>query len=127
LVGAIKTNLFGVTRNLEVDKAEPLALHDQVAAKILRAIADGEARQGERIPPAVDVAAVLAVNKNTVIRAFSILRDEGLLEFTRGRAVRVVGTPQRSDVLSAVDDPLRFARHQRYCGDDLIALVRARP
>jgi DNA-binding transcriptional regulator YhcF (GntR family) len=58
-----------------------------------RAIADGEAAQGERLPPALDLATVLGVNKNTVIRALHILRDEVLLDFTRGRGVRVVGTP----------------------------------
>ena len=35
-------------------------------------------------PLVKDIAAVLGVNKNTVLRAMHILRDEGLLEFTRG-------------------------------------------
>ncbi len=113
-------------KNFVVDKSESLALHEQVAAEIRRTIADGEAKQGERLPPAVDLAAILGVNKNTVIRALHILREEGLLDFTRGRGVRVVGTPQCSAVLSAVDDLLRFARSQGYRGDEVIALVQAR-
>jgi len=113
-------------RNLEVDKSESLALHEQVAAEIRRAIADGEASQGERLPPAVDLAAILGVNKNTVIRALHILRDEGLLDFTRGRGVRVVGTPQRSAVVNAIDELLRFARSQGYRVDEVAALVQAR-
>ena len=113
-------------KNFEVDKSESLALHEQVAAEIRRAIADGEAKQGEHLPPAVDLAAILGVNKNTVIRALHILREEGLLDFTRGRGVRVVGTAQRSAVVSAVDDLLRFARSQGYRGDEVIALVQAR-
>jgi GntR family transcriptional regulator len=116
----------GIKRKLEVDKSEPLALHEQVAAEIRRAIADGEAQQGERLPPVIDLAAILGVNKNTVIRSLHILRDEGLLDFTRGRGVRVVGTPQRSAVLSAVDDLLRFARSQGYRSDEVIAIVQAR-
>jgi len=70
---------------LKINKKEPVALHDQVAAEIRRAITEGEAAQGERLPPAVDLATVLGVNKNTVIRALHILREEGLLDFTRGR------------------------------------------
>jgi len=47
-------------QTLKIDKHEPVALHDQVAAEIRRAIAEGEAAQGERLPPAVDLATVLA-------------------------------------------------------------------
>ena len=87
--------------DVNVDRDAPVALHDQVAAEIRRAIAEGEAKPGDRLPPAVDFATVLGVNKNTVIRAFRMLRDEGILDFTRGRGVRVVGTPERSAVLRA--------------------------
>jgi DNA-binding transcriptional regulator YhcF (GntR family) len=63
-----------------IDLASPVDLHEQVAAAIRRAIADGEIGSGERMPPARDLAAVLGVNANTVLRALRGLRDEGLLE-----------------------------------------------
>jgi GntR family transcriptional regulator len=81
--------------SVNIDRSEPVALHDQVAAEIRRAIAEGEAGPGERLPLVKDIAAVLEVNKNTVLRAMHILRDEGLLEFRRGRGITVTGTPQR--------------------------------
>lgn len=109
-----------------VDKNEPVDLHVQVAAEIRRAIADGEAAQGERLPPAVDLAKVLGVNKNTVIRALHVLRDEGLLDFTRGRGIRVVGSPQRGAVMSLIDELFIFARTQGYRRDEVIALIQAR-
>jgi GntR family transcriptional regulator len=56
------------------------------AAELRKAIAEGEGAPGERLPLAKDIAAVLGVNKNTVLRAMHILRDEGLLEFRRGGA-----------------------------------------
>ena len=73
----------------KLDHRSPTPLFEQTAAEIRRAIADGEAKPGERLPPAKDLAAVLGVNTNTVLRA---LRDEGLLEFRRGRGI--TGTPQ---------------------------------
>ncbi len=79
--------------NVNVKQSDPASLHDQVAAQIRRAIADGEAGPGERLPLAKDLAAVLGVNKNTVLRALHTLRDEGLLEFRRGRGITVAGTP----------------------------------
>ncbi|HUX05603.1 MAG TPA: GntR family transcriptional regulator [Acidimicrobiales bacterium] len=108
-----------------VNKNEPVSLHEQVAAEIRRAIAEGEAVQGERLPPAVDLAVVLGVNKNTVIRALHILREEGLLDFTRGRGVRVVGTPQRGAVLARIDELLDYARAQGYRRDEVVALIQA--
>ena len=84
---------------VKVDRDEPLELHEQVAGEIRRAIADGEAKPGERLPPARDLAAVLGVNTNTVLRALRQLRDEGLLEFRRGRSITVAGTPQHGAVV----------------------------
>jgi len=113
-------------RTPKVNKEDPTSLHDQVAAAIRRAIADGEAAQGERLPPAIDLARELGVNKNTVIRALHLLRDEGLLDFTRGRGVRVVGTPERGAVLERIDELLDFARRQGYRSEEVVALIEAR-
>ena len=76
---------------MKIDPLSPVPLHEQVAAAIRRAIAEGEARSGERLPPARDLAAVLGVNANTVLRALRELRDEGVVEFRRGRGVTVAG------------------------------------
>ena len=81
---------------VKVDRSDTMALHDQVAAEIRRAIAEGEAGPGERLPLAKDIAAVLGVNKNTVLRAMRILRDEGLLEFTEVGNHGVGHTPRRA-------------------------------
>src|ERR1700723_186648 len=88
--------------SVNIDRSDPTLLHDQVAAEIRRAIAEGEAGPGDRLPLAKDIAAVLGVNKNTVLRALHILRDEGLLEFTRGRGITVSGTPEKCAVLRQV-------------------------
>jgi GntR family transcriptional regulator len=107
-----------------IDHADPTPLHDQVAAQIRRAIADGEAKPGERLPPARDLAAVLAVNTNTVLRALRALREEGLLEFRRGLGVRVSGTPQRSAVAARARELVSFARQQGYQPDELISIIQ---
>ena len=110
---------------VKVDRRDPTELHEQVAADIRRAIADGEAAPGERLPPARDLAAVLGVNANTVLRALRSLRDEGLLEFRRGRGVTVAGTPQRGAVVEGARELVRFAREHGYRRDELIEIIRA--
>lgn len=112
---------------LKVDRDEDVALHDQVAAEIRRAIADGEAAPGERLPPAKDLAAVLDVNTNTVLRALRLLRDEGLLDFRRGRGVTVAGMPERSAVLSRARELVEFARHQGYRREEVIDMIAELP
>ena len=107
-----------------IDRSDPTPLHDQVAAQIRRAIADGEARPGERLPPARDLAAVMSVNTNTVLRALRALRDEGLLEFRRGLGVRVSGTPQRGAVIARARELVGFARQQGYQPEELISIIQ---
>ena len=56
----------GTTPKAVINPDSPVPLHEQVAAAVRRAIADGEANPGERLPPARDMAKVLGVNSNTV-------------------------------------------------------------
>jgi GntR family transcriptional regulator len=113
--------------DVNIDRSGPVPLHDQVAAQIRRAIADGEAGPGERLPLARDLAAVLGVNRNTVLRALHLLRDEGLLEFRRGRGITVVGTPQRGAVLAKAQELLDFARNQGFRREEVIAIIESLP
>lgn len=109
---------------VKIDPSDPTTLHEQVAGALRRAIADGEAVPGDRLPPARDLAAVLGVNTNTVLRSLRDLRDEGILEFRRGRGVTVAGgAASRSAVVSAVQDLLAVARRNGYRRDDLVALI----
>jgi len=108
---------------VKVDRRDSLELHEQVAAEIRRAIAEGEAGPGDRLPPARDLAAVLGVNANTVLRAMRMLRDEGLLEFRRGRGVTVAGTPQQGAVLSRARELVQFARQHGYRREELIEMI----
>jgi GntR family transcriptional regulator len=109
--------------DVKVDRSEATALHDQVAAEIRRAIAEGEAGPGERLPLAKDMAAVLGVNKNTVLRALHILRDEGLLDFERGRGITVAGTPQHGAVVRRIREMVEFCRTQGYRPDEVIHII----
>jgi DNA-binding transcriptional regulator YhcF (GntR family) len=108
---------------IRVDKRDPTDLYEQVAGEIRRAIAEGEAKPGERLPPAKDLAAVLGVNTNTVLRSLRMLREEGLLEFRRGRGISVAGTPERGAVVQRAKELVDFARHHGYRLDELIQII----
>jgi GntR family transcriptional regulator len=110
--------------NVKVDRQKETDLYEQVAAEIRRALADGEAKPGERQPPARDLAAVLGVNTNTVLRALRTLRGEGLLEFRRGRGVTVAGTPERGAVVARAKELVAFARQRGYRVDELVQIIQ---
>jgi GntR family transcriptional regulator len=110
--------------DVKIDRQDPTQLHQQVAAEIRRAIADGEAKPGEKLPPAKDLAAVLGVNTNTALRALRQLRDEGLLEFRRGRGITVTGTPQQGAVITRAKELISFSRQQGYQLDELVRMIQ---
>jgi GntR family transcriptional regulator len=117
-------NVTSTSPIVRIDHSSPVSLHEQVAAAIRRAIADGEVRTGERLPPARDLAAVLGVNANTVFRGLRTLRDEGLVEFRRGRGVTVSGIgPERSAVMAKARELVVLARHCGYQPAELAEII----
>lgn len=99
----------------------------RVAAAVRRAIAEGNVAPGERLPTAKELAESLGVNLHTVLRSYAVLRDEGLVEMGRGRAVRVApaASPERARLGEMV---LRLASEARLWGlapEEAAALVMA--
>jgi GntR family transcriptional regulator len=113
--------------DVKINRDDPALLHDQVAAQIRRAIADGEAKPGERLPPARHLAAVMHVNTNTVLRALRMLRDEGLLELRPGLGIRVSGTPQRGALLSKATELVQLSRESGYNRKELLEIIEHLP
>jgi DNA-binding transcriptional regulator YhcF (GntR family) len=113
---------------LRIDPAAGVPLHEQLAAALRRAIAGGEAKPGERLPAARELAGDLDVNMHTVLRAYKTLRDEGLLELRRGRGavVRRDGAPDRAALERLAAELAAEARRQGVAPEELHALVDRR-
>jgi GntR family transcriptional regulator len=117
-------NVTSTRSIVQIDHSSLIPLHEQVAAAIRRAIADGEVLAAERLPPARDLAAVLDVNANTVFRALRTLRDEGIVEFRRGRGVTVSGIgPERGAVVAKARELVALARHFGYRPEELVEII----
>lgn len=74
---------------IEIDLDSPVALTDQIARGVRRAIARGEVAVGDELPPVRQLANDLDVNFNTVARAYRSLEASGLIRTARGRGTRV--------------------------------------
>src|ERR1017187_12225 len=119
--------MTGTMLDVKIDRGDSALLHDQVAAQIRRAIADGEANPGDRLPPARHLAAVMHVNTNTVLRALRLLRDEGLLELRPGHGIHVTGTPQRGALLTKAIELVQLARETGYDRAELVDIIEQLP
>ena len=81
---------------------------------------------GARPLPGDDVLAaadILEVNTNTVLRSLRLLRDEGLIEFRRGRGITVAATPERGAVIQQARELVALARRHGYRVDELVKII----
>ena len=77
-------------------------LFEQIAAAIRRAIAAGTLKPGDGLPPARALAASLSINMHTVLRAFGVLRDEGLISLRRRQGAIVLPAASRHVALATL-------------------------
>ncbi|WP_030243147.1 GntR family transcriptional regulator [Streptomyces sp. NRRL S-350] len=110
---------------LKLDIGDTRPLHEQVAGAIRRAVAEGELAPGDKLPPARELSRALGVNSNTVLRGLRTLRDEGVLEFRRGRGVTVAaGADTRSELVGRVRKLVEDAALAGYSRNDLVDMIR---
>jgi DNA-binding transcriptional regulator YhcF (GntR family) len=97
---------------LRIDPSSAVPLFEQLAAAVRREVARGAVLPGDRLPAARDIAESLDMNVHTVLRAYQLLRDEGLVDLRRGRGAVIterglhyeaIGEAVRSLVAAAKD------------------------
>ncbi|MFP5069865.1 GntR family transcriptional regulator [Pseudonocardia nantongensis] len=112
---------------IRVDPSSPVPLGDQVAASVRRAVADGHAAPGDRLPPAREVAASLEINVHTVLRGYQQLRDEGLVDLRRGRGAVLTAraTGERAELDRKAAELAALARRLGLGESDVLGAVRA--
>ena len=75
---------------LEIDPANVLAIYDQVVRQLKFAFTSGKLRRGDLVPSVREMAKQLAINPNTVSRAYRQLQNEEVLESVRGLGMQVM-------------------------------------
>jgi GntR family transcriptional regulator len=110
---------------LTVDPASSASLFEQLAASIRAEIGRRALVPGERLPAAREVASSLDVNVHTVLRAYQLLRDEGLVDLRRGRgAVITERAAQFSPLAASIPALVAEARSHGLTVDQLVSLIR---
>lgn len=80
---------------LHVETDNGLAVYDQIVRQVKFAVADGALSVGELIPSVRELARELAINPNTVARAYRQLQDESIVEPVRGTGLAVAADARR--------------------------------
>lgn len=86
----------------------------EIATHFRRQITDGELNPGDAMPSYADAAKQFGVNRTTIVRAYDILKSEGLIVSRPGKGTTVAARP--SIVISGVDRLDRLNRTGRRYG-----------
>jgi GntR family transcriptional regulator len=114
----------------QLDGASGVATYLQLVQQVRQALQLGILEPGDQLPTAQQVVAKLAINLNTVLKAYRDLEREGLVRPRPGQGTFVVGTLPRSDpsvqarFLSTMAAWLREARGAGLGADDIEAIYR---
>jgi GntR family transcriptional regulator len=72
-----------------IDPHNGLAIYDQIVRQLKFAVAGGVLKSGELVPSVRELARELAINPNTIARAYRQLQDDRVLEPLRGTGLEV--------------------------------------
>lgn len=78
---------------LQIDFDSEVPFYQQIRDQVVEAIAVGELRAGDSLPASRTLAADLAINFHTVVKAYDLLRREGLLLLNRKTGAVVARDP----------------------------------
>ncbi|MBI3462941.1 MAG: GntR family transcriptional regulator [Planctomycetes bacterium] len=113
-----------------IDPRNGLAIYEQIVRQVKFAVAHETLRPGGLVPSVRELARELAINPNTVARAYRELQTEGILDSLRGTGLAVTSTARRrcqEDRVKLVRTRLRQvlaeAKHSQLATEELKAMI----
>jgi GntR family transcriptional regulator len=114
----------------QLDATSGVATYLQLVQQVHDALRLGLLKPGDQLPTALQVVAKLAINPNTVLKAYRDLEREGLVRARSGQGTFVVGSMPGSDrqiqarFLTTMTEWLGSARSAGLGPDDIEAIYR---
>lgn len=114
----------------DLDERSGVATYLQLVQQVHDALRMGLLAPGDRLPTAAQVVAKLAINPNTVLKAYRDLEREGLVRARPGQGTFIIRSLPRTDpaaqtrFLGSMTDWLRSARAAGLGPDDIEAIYR---
>ncbi|MFD6894965.1 GntR family transcriptional regulator [Rhodococcus sp. NPDC060086] len=104
-----------------IDRHSGIPTYVQLVLQTKQALRLGELREGDRLPTAREVVGALAINPNTVLKAYRELERDGLVEARPGVGtfvIRSLAKPGMAEKTALHRELARWVRHARDAGLD---------
>jgi GntR family transcriptional regulator len=114
-----------------LDAGSGVATYLQLVQQVHQALRLGQLEPGDQLPTAQQVVSALAINPNTVLKAYRDLEREGLVRARPGLGTFVVGRLPRTDPAAqarfrrSLSTWLRSARDAGLSSDEIEAIYRS--
>ena len=116
----------------DINTSNGVPVYEQVARQIVSAIASGGLDAGQMVPSVREMAKELAINPNTVSRAYRQLQDNEVLETVRGSGIAVAKGAKakcksmRSKAISQrIAHVIVEARQSQLTDDEILKMIKS--
>ena len=114
---------------IPIDPRDPRPIYLQIKEGLCRLILSGAVKTGERLPSVRELAGQLAINPNTIQRAYNELEGEGYIYSVPGKgsfaaANAAADSARRAELLVQVRELLSELRYLGVSQRELEALVK---
>lgn len=116
----------------DINTSNGVPVYEQVAMQIVSAIASGGLSAGQMVPSVREMAKELAINPNTVSRAYRQLQDQTILETVRGSGIAVASgakakckSARSQAVRQRISHVIIEARQSQLTDDEILKMIQA--
>ena len=114
---------------IELNYRDPRPIYEQIKSGLRRQMMEGELPAGSKLPSVRDLAVRLAVNPNTIQRAYRELETDGFVASVPGKGSFVADGIQADRetigrLLSELDDTVRQLKDAGLCAEDICARIQ---
>lgn len=117
---------------IQINPANGIAVYDQIARQVVFAVASGAIGPGDLVPSVRELARELAINPNTVARAYRELQHQEIVEPVPGTGLAVKSGARRacqSERRGLLREQIGYALQEAFeaglDGEEVAALVEA--
>jgi DNA-binding transcriptional regulator YhcF (GntR family) len=99
---------------IKIDLGSQMPVYKQLIQEVQNLVKTGEYRDGDFIPSMNELANELQISKETVKKAYSILRDKGIIESSHGKGFYITNNGQNKIKILLIFDKISTYKQVLY-------------